>query len=226
VALRPTHAAANLVLGRGLLERGDAEGETRLRAILDLHENELIPEACGTLAQHFQANGQETQLHEIRATLRRYHAAQAAAQQERSVVSVKDTFAPADLEASDQVELHEVLSRDPDLAEAYVVRKRLKHFTHQPLFILRVRSKPGYFGRTSADLDEAIVARLIPQVRLPGRVLIVSPHRGFRALARKIMSLPQPKAFPRAQAVGRETTSASTSTAPGEPEVGSFANLG
>lgn len=220
VARKPTHAAANLLLGRGLLERGDADGEARLQAILDLHENELIPDACATLAQHFQANGRQASLHEIRATLGRYHAAQAAAQQERSVVSVKDAFLPADLEASDQLALHEILSRDADLAEAYVVRKQLKHFTHQPLFILCVRSKSGYFGRTSAAVDDAIVARLIPQVRLPGRILIVSPHGGFRALARKIMSFPEAKAFPAAHATDRETGAASTATASGQPEVG------
>jgi hypothetical protein len=190
LALRPTHSAANLVLGQHLLERGQPEGESHLRRILDREEDELFPQACEALAAHFQSAGQTSRLQEVRAQQSRYQVARAAAEQERSMVSPADRLVHHELTPDELAALRDLLVHQSDLHSAYLVRKELKHFPRQRLFVLCVRTRPNFWGRSGADRDAALVSRLIPLVKLPGRVLVIAPHGGFRALARKVMSSP------------------------------------
>lgn len=194
--LRPRHAAANLALGRHLLQQGRHEGIDLVRCVLEDPENDLIPEACSVLAQHYQSTGQTQQLKDIYNQLSRYQEAVADAQRERCSVTAHDQFLPHDLPADKLDAMLTLLSAHSELAEAYLVRKQLRHFTHQQLFVLCVRTQPGFFGRSNADRDATLVSKLIPQVRLPGRVLIIAPQHGFKRVARKIMSLPESRILP------------------------------
>lgn len=194
--LRPRHAAANLALGRHLLEQGRREGVDLVRCVLEDPENDLIPEACSVLAHHFQSTGQTQQLKDVYSQLSRYQEAVANAQQERYSVTARDQFLPHDLTADKFDPLLTLLSTHSELAEAYLVRKQLRHFTHQQLFVLCVRTQLGFFGRSNVNRDTALVTKLIPQVRLPGRVLIIAPQHGFKKVAQKIMSLPGARILP------------------------------
>jgi Zn-dependent protease with chaperone function len=194
--LRPTHSAANLVLGQHLLEQGQPEGECLLRRILETDEDELIPPACESLARHFQTAGLTDRLQEVRRQLSRYETAVAAAGRERNSVSASDRFLTHDLEEAEMAALHEVLAQQTDLACAYLARKELKHFPRQRLFVCCVRSTASCWTWSGADRDSALAARLIPVVRLPGRVLIIAARGNFRALSRKIMAMPDARVYP------------------------------
>jgi Zn-dependent protease with chaperone function len=192
LAHRPAHAPANFTLGRHLLERGQAEGEQFLRRILDDDDNDLIPAACQGLIVYFQQQGRPEQVREARLQLSRFESSQAAAARERTTVTASDTFVPHGLDAAELKALANTLAEYEDLTSAWLVRKELQHFRRQKLFVLVARSKPaGLFGSSNPDRDRVLVAKLIPRVKLPGRVLIIAPQGGFRALAKKIMSLPE-----------------------------------
>jgi predicted Zn-dependent protease len=188
---RPAHAPANLALGRHLLSRGQSEGESLLRRILDQPESELVPEACQVLAQHYQSSGQADELRQVHARQGRFQQTQADAIRERISVTAQDHLVPHGLSDLELASLCATLAADSELAEAYLVQKELKNWTHQPLYVLCVRTRPSFFGRSKAAQDMALVQRLIPQVRLAGRVLVISPQGGFRSLARKIMTSPE-----------------------------------
>jgi Zn-dependent protease with chaperone function len=192
---RPSHAAANLALGRHLLGRGQADGAVFLHRVLDQPECELIPDACQVLAQHYQATGQAAELRKIHDHLGRYQRSQAEAIRERTSVTAGDRFLPHELSSAERELLCGVLSGDAELAEAYLVRKELQHLVHQRLYVLCVRTRPGFFGGSNSAKDAALVGRLIPRVRLPGRVLVISPQGGFRPLARKIMARPDARLY-------------------------------
>jgi hypothetical protein len=196
LALRPTHSAANLVLGQHLLERGHPEGEAHLRRILEREEDELIPHACEAPANHFQAAGLTGPLEETRRRLSQFQAAQAAAGRERNRVSAADRFLPHDLAPDELAALQKLLAQEPDLARAHLARKELKHFPQQRLFVLCVQSEANLWGRSRAEQDTRLVGRLVPLVELPGRVLVISPQGGFRSLARKIARLPNSQVYP------------------------------
>jgi hypothetical protein len=198
LTVRPSHGWANITLGRHLLERGRDEGEQFLRRILDEDDNDLIPAASEVLLNHFHQLGRTDKVQETRAALSRYETTRDAAARERSVVTASDSFAPHELSRPELQGLITTLSQQPDIASAWLVRKSLKHFPKQKLFLLVVSSKPtSLFGYSNSDHDRTLVTSLIVAVKLPGRVLVVAPQGGFRPLARKIMSLPDSKVFPR-----------------------------
>jgi hypothetical protein len=195
LALRPAHSEANYVLGSHLLEQGVKEGERHLLAILENDDDQLIPHACQVLAGHFQSLGRSDRLREVRARLSRFEEESAAAQRERSLVSASDDFAPHDLTETELAALRDILARHDTLHAAYLVRKELRHFPRQRLFVLCVRTKPNFLGRSNADADAALAARLIPEITLPGRMLVIAPQGGFRKLGRKVMGFPESQVY-------------------------------
>lgn len=189
LAVRPTHAAANLALGRHLLALGNVDGVACLQKILDQPDDALFAEACQTLAQHFKSTGQTAELRQVNVQLGAYEQDQAESVRERSTVTPGDTFLHHALAASELKMLSQLLFEDGDLAEAYLVRKQLRLRAHQPLYVLCVRTRIGWFGGSNGGRDAALVERLIPRVRLPGRVLVIAPQGGFRPLARAVMRI-------------------------------------
>ncbi len=187
--LRPTHAAANFVLGCHLLEQGVADGEQHLQLILDGDDESLIPRACEVLAGHFQATGRPDRLQEVRARLSRHQSDALAAQRERNTVTASDRFLPHDLSDEELSALQDVLARHSDLEGAYLVRKELTHFPQQRLFVLCVHTARNMFGRSRSERDARLVQQLIPAVRLPGRALVIAPQGPFRNLGRTVMGV-------------------------------------
>jgi hypothetical protein len=119
-----------------------------------------------------------------------FEQAQNEAPGERAGVSASDRFVAVELPDAELETLHAALAAERELAEAYLARKQLRHVAQRGVFVLCVRTRRGFFGGSSAAADLALVARLVPKVRLPGSVLVISPHRGFRKLAHKIMAMP------------------------------------
>ena len=193
----PLHGNAAIALGSHLLERGNSEGEQFLRHILNDAEHEMIPAACGVLLAHFQELGQSEKVRDMQAIVSCFQTAQIAAATERSVVTVKDPFVPHGLSETELASLRATLAAQTEIAAAWLVRKELKHFQKQRLFVLVARTKPsGLFGGSNADRDRALVTALMSSIKLPGRMLIVAPQGGFRALAQKIMTLESSPIFP------------------------------
>ena len=198
LAQRPSHAWANITLGRHLLEHGRDEGEQFLRRILDEDDNDLIPTASEVLLNHFHQLGRTDKVQETRSVLSRFEASRTAAAKERSLVTAADSFAPHGLSDLELQSLTATLAQQSDIASARLARKALKHYPKQRLFILVASSKPtGLFGYSNADRDRQLVTNLIAGVKLPGRVLVIAPQGGFRALAKKIMSQSDAKVFSR-----------------------------
>ena len=101
-----------------------------------------------------------------------------------------DRFVPHGLNPAELEPLTTLLDECRDLDTAWLVRKELRHFPQHRLFVLVVRSRPNWLGRSSESRDAAIVRDLLPRLVLPGQSLVVAPHGGFGRLARRIMKLP------------------------------------
>jgi len=191
--LRPNHGGANYCLGQYLLSCGQSNGEIYLQRILDTDDDAYIPLACQVLAQHYLSVGRKDRVAEIHRRIGDFQAATAAAQQERNIVRASDQFADHQLSHNELAVLVEILRQESDLHAAYLARKVLKHFPRQKLFVLCVHAPRGFLGRFDERRDTALAARLIPRVNLPGRVLVITPHGGVRALCRRIMRPPGAK---------------------------------
>jgi len=200
---QPSHALANVTLGRHLLDHGNPEGEVLLRRVVDEEDNELIPVACQGLIAYFQQQGQLDRLREAKAVLSRFETSQAEAARERATVTAADRFLPHELERRDLERLQKQLGDVSELANAWLVRKDVQYFRRKPLFVLVVQSRTtGLLVRSDAATDQQLVARLIGQIPLPGRVLVIAPQGGFRGLASKVIAFPASRIYPTALADG------------------------
>jgi Zn-dependent protease with chaperone function len=184
----PDHSGANLALGQILLNRGSIKGEDYLQRVLSKEDDALIPQACEALSRYFLLTGRSDRVDEVHKQLSRFQAAISTADKERNMVTASDRFLPHDLAPDHVAALHDVLSGQEDLAVAYLVRKELRHFSRQPLFVLCVRSAAGFWSIYRGDRDRFVAAQVTKKVKLPGRVLVIAPQGHFRALGRVVMA--------------------------------------
>ncbi len=189
IAVRPTHAGANFCLGRCLLAKGDAAGEDFLEQAMETDE-EMIPHAIGLLHVHYQRSGHAARLAELRTRLDEHEAAMIAARTERSSVRGRDRFLPHGLSEEELAPLRELLGAEPVADAAELVRKETKHFTQQRIFVLCVRGSRSWHRLDSAEPVRQLVHRLVGKVKVPGRLLICSPHGSFRAVRAKMSRVP------------------------------------
>ena len=190
LALNPKHIPANFHLGRILLDRGLNEGQAHLEAALAA-DDDLLPQACELLCEHFRRLGRLDELRKIEARLDRYEKDLAASRAERREVSARDPLIPHELSATELHGLKETLAAEREFARAWLGRKQLRFFPRQKLFLLCVQRRSAWYALPSDARDQALVNRFTQTVRLPGRVLIFTPRGSYRALARKLKRVPQ-----------------------------------
>jgi Zn-dependent protease with chaperone function len=189
LALRPAHAAANFCLGRHLIEEGNATGQAHLERAME-EDEDLIPQGCGLLHNYFRRTGETHRVHEIETRLDRHEAAMAASQQERANVTAADTLIPHGLDEAQLKGVRALLTAQRGVARAYLGQKQMRHFKKQRLFVLCVEGKRAWYRAADHDAEQAAVKALFGKVRLPGRVLIITPSGSFSAIARKLRAVP------------------------------------
>ncbi len=109
LALRPNHVPANFHLGRMLLEKGREDGQTFLEQAM-AEDDDLVPQSCALLTQHYRRTGQMEGVRQILARLDRYEKDLAASRLERREVSAKDTLIPHGLSEEELANLRKVLA--------------------------------------------------------------------------------------------------------------------
>lgn len=194
IGLRPDHIAANFHLGRLLLQERKSEGEGYLERAMAVDE-QVVPQACALLHDHHRKSGQMDKLKEIAARLDRHEKEVVAAQAECREVSANDPLVGHELTKAELETLRATLATEPELVMAWLARKQLKHLPKQKMFLLCVRSRVPWHRLPNYDRDRALVARLSQSVQLPGRLLVFCPAGSFRALAKKLMTVPATLVF-------------------------------
>ena len=194
LALRPTHAAGNFLLGRYLLSTGDPAGEGHLERAMTADEA-LVPAAAGTLSEHFTRNGEAGRVRELRARMDRYDARVAASHVERNRVTAQDHFLPHGLAPETLEPVRLALRDEPEIVAAHLVRKELKHFPEQRLFVLVISLARRWYMPPDAGKASAAISRLVAKVHLPGRLLIVGEGGSFVGVARKAKAVSGGKIF-------------------------------
>lgn len=198
VEARPSHAPAQFHLGRLLLDDSDSAGITNLEQAMELDEN-CTPQACSILHNYYRFAGQSAQLRELDARMDRYEQALKASHAERSSITAKDTFIEHGLGDAELQALRAELQPELRIVRAHLARKELKHFPRQRLFVLCVHPCTPWHGFSNGDLDRALVNRLMTKVKLPGRLMILTPSGKYRSLARKLTTVPSVEIFTRQQ---------------------------
>ena len=187
---RPKHVPANFHLGRILLDKGSSDGEAHVEQVI-AEEQEFLPQACSLLLAHYRRAGRLDRFREIELRLDRYEKDLAASRAERSDVTARDPLIPHDLAPQEFDALRQALCAEPDLANAWLARKKLQYFPNEKLFLLCIRRKRPWWKFPSAAADQALVGKLTQKIQLPGRVLILTRGGGFRAIAKRVEGMTQ-----------------------------------
>ena len=196
LGLRSDHVPALFHLGRLLLEDAPVTGVAHLQRAMELDE-QWFPKACELLHHHYRMSGQIEQLRELDAQMDRYEKSLAASHAERREVSAKDTFIAHGLTGAELQSVREILAAEGEISHANLGRKELKHFPRQRLFVLCIYSRRPWYRPANRDADRASVNRLSPKLLLPGRLIVFAPAGSFRAMARKLASVPGVEIFRR-----------------------------
>ena len=196
ISLRPDHVPALLHLGQLQLDDNEPEGVSHLERAMELDE-QCVPHACSLLHNYYQLAGNAGKLRELDGRMDRYEKSLAASHAERREVSAKDSFIPHDLTETELQSVCETLAAEAGVLRARLARKVLQHFKKQRLFAVCVYPRRPWHGFGNAEADRALVNRLSQKLRLPGRVFVFSPAGSFRALAKKLASVPDAEIFSR-----------------------------
>ncbi|MCX6896120.1 MAG: M48 family metalloprotease, partial [Verrucomicrobia bacterium] len=188
LTLRPDHPEANFHLGRILVGSGNPDGETHLNHLMEFDEA-AVPSVCALLREHYRLNGRPDRMREIEARLDCHEKNQAASQRERSEAGPADTFISHALTSTELESLRNTLATEPELIQATLVQKQMKYFPKQKFFVLCVRRRKPWYRLPNHDRDCELINHISMAVKLPGRVLVITPSGSFHALAAKVCSV-------------------------------------
>jgi Zn-dependent protease with chaperone function len=189
LASNPAHAFANFHLGRILLKRHQSEGEPLLERAMAENEDLLQP-GCELLYDFYRGQGDSARLATLRERLDRHDAALKSSLKERHEVTAADTFIPHTLTPAELAQLAALLRSRPEIVRAWLAQKQLQYFTKQRLFILCLQIHRPWYRIDNSDDEFALISLLTPQLKLPGRVLVISTRGPSKSIARKIRNLP------------------------------------
>ncbi|QKT02794.1 hypothetical protein HUS23_02695 [Ectothiorhodospiraceae bacterium 2226] len=108
-----------------------------------------------------------------------------AAHAEREGVTVRDKFDPHGLPPDVLTQLRDALKSIPGLRRVYLVRKRVKHFAHRPLFILGF-GVTGVLRPHSKSRAVRVLNLIQERVSFPGETMILNVEGDNYRFGRKL----------------------------------------
>jgi Zn-dependent protease with chaperone function len=162
----PTHAAANLAMGRLLLAQDDQAGLQYLEKALAADREAVIP-AC-QLASNFlerRGNHKESMRYRVKAQRQRQQLLDAEA--ERSTIKPGDSFEPHGLPAEVIEGIAGQLASKPDVQAAYLVRKKMLPLTSAPCYTLVIIPQRAWYELDTKGTNQALLETLRTTLTLP-----------------------------------------------------------
>jgi tetratricopeptide (TPR) repeat protein len=182
--LNPNHASAQFAVGRLQLAQGRLEGIHWIEQAMK-QDSEFRYPGCGLIAGFLQQQGKEEEAKQYRRKAAQQAEVLEAAYQERSGLSLKDSFTSHGLMEEQLELLSEQLMHFPDVAEAYLVRRIVEHLPEKPLYVLGVVPNVSWYQFRWESADTKLVQSLTEKIVLPGEGFIVAFNSGTKKIAKK-----------------------------------------
>jgi len=169
----PDHPAICHALGARLAARDDAAGAAFLERAMRGDEKlvqdccERLRDLCGRLGRRDEADAWHRRLVAASGEAQ-------AAEKERSLITVKDTFYPHGLPEEAIGPLRAQLRAIPRLRKAYLLRKRVEHFPHRPLYVLGFAVRAPWWSLSRKKLSAQVQQAIQEGVEFPGETMIFS----------------------------------------------------
>lgn len=183
----PDDAVIMFSLGDRLLARDDEAGRALVERAMQLDEDATV-HACEALRDYHWRSGRKDEAEAWHRRLVERAQLQEAAAKERKDVTARDTFEAHGLPAAELARLQEQLRSVEGLVRAYLVRKRVVHLAHRPMYVLGycvTRALWLHSGKRAA----AVLQRIQEKVAFPGETLILNVESQNRRFARRFRQI-------------------------------------
>jgi hypothetical protein len=194
--LNPPHRGATFELGQLTLAYGDPSGASLLEEIVGQQRDSFYEPACLALCHFFRLTGRFDDMREMEARLDGRDAWAEWIREGHRHLTQGVACLPHELSPEQLAPLAESLKHHDELAAAWLVRVESRYPGSPPLFVLSVSTTRWLFGLAGGAAEIRFARRLIGQVPIPGRVLIIACRGPDRRLARRIRAVPEAQIFP------------------------------
>ncbi len=184
----PRHLSALFSIGRLLLAKDDEKGIEYLRQVCE-HDASATQAACELIVAFLRRNGRDS---ETRPYIDQYIQAseiEESAHKERNLIRTTDTFLPHDLNK----EAVDALARQLEkyaITRARLVRKAVKHRPQQPLYVLGIEQRDGFWDVTGKAKPEELTSMIADEVEFPGETMVLvveGDNKEFRGKFKNVM---------------------------------------
>src|SRR5881394_673374 len=187
--LEPDHAAANYTLGEILLDLQDESGVAHVERAVT-RDPSARAQGYERIWAFYEAAGRTAEATEYRRRAWQQGDLLDLAAPERKDVTGRDSFLPHDLPEPELAPIRVVIANAPDVAEAYLARKAVRHMPELPLYVLGVKMRLPWYRFRSQSKEQAMVSRLAGEVPLPGQWLIIALNDHTAKIRKKMRKVP------------------------------------
>jgi Zn-dependent protease with chaperone function len=180
----PDVPALCLSLGARLLARADASGVDLVVRAMELDEDNIV-HGCALLRDHYAYTGDMAKADDWQRRMQARQEEQEAAERERKQIKVNDKFDRHDLDDPSLASLRQALRAIPGLSKAYLVKKRVRHLAHRPLYVLGFSATPWYRLRNKRR-SQAVMEQIQTTVAFPYVTVIIRIEGENRSFGRKL----------------------------------------
>lgn len=184
----PNHPGALFAFGQLRLDQGQDDGESLLHELFQQRTVDWTEPAGQLLERHYTMTGRSDRAADVRRELDRFEKDRQAAEDERLRFDRGDSWTEHNLSEMELSLLKVTLAAHRSCRRAWLAKKQLQYFQEEPLYVLCVESTGK--RRVKALAEDQLVAPLMLNCELPGRLLVISPSGEFRRTAKHLMNLP------------------------------------
>jgi hypothetical protein len=172
LAEQPEDSGALFAVGRIRIGQQDADGIAQIETAMRIDTDAILP-GCQLVYGFLIEQGREQEAQEYHKRAVDWSQLLEEARAERAQLSFKDIYLPHGLSEAQIAQIKAQWAKNPEVAQAYLVRKQLKRFPEQPLYALGVvaRRKVWYQARTPKD--DAQLAQQLARLRFAGETFVV-----------------------------------------------------
>lgn len=178
-----------LTLGLRLLARDDEAGFPLVEQAMREDEENILP-GCEALRDYCWRMKREEEAHAWHKQLVERAELLELARKERAELHTRDVLEEHGLPEEAVARLRQQLQKIPGLRKAYLVRKRVEHLAHHPLYVLGHVVSPWWKPHRK-KLAAAVQQTILENVNFPGETLIISVEGENARFARKLRKAPR-----------------------------------
>lgn len=174
----PEQVDANYMLGQILLRQGDIAGIAHIERAMAKDTTTVLP-GCEVIYAFLKQQGRLKEAQTYADRWEQHQRVVDRASQERMKVSDRDTFTPHNLPSGTVALLQKQLENLPQVQEAYLVQKVVKHLPEQPLYVLAVMRQVKWNELDSAQINSVFLNEVANGLKFPhgGFVVVLAAGR-------------------------------------------------